>query len=145
MNFTDFKKLIDRIIDLLLGIACLFIIIYMFRYLVDVGYLLFQPISTDTFAIIIQEMTAFFMLFEFALMLVRYIQDGHHIPIRYLILISMTAILRQLLVIHDNGMQTLLLSFAILLLSIVLFILSLSGESFYTPRKEKDDHLDKQF
>lgn len=79
------------------------------------------------------------MLFEFVMMLVRYIQEGHHIPIRYLILISVTAILRQLLVIHGEGMQTLLLSLSILLLVVVLYILSKFSESFHARKGDKGD------
>ena len=70
------------------------------------------------------------MLFEFVIMLVRYIEEGHHIPIRYLILISMTAILRQLLVLHDRGTETLLLPTLLTLFFLVSSIL------IYTHKKE---------
>ncbi|MDU1429525.1 MAG: phosphate-starvation-inducible PsiE family protein, partial [Enterococcus faecalis] len=98
--------------------------------------------TPDNFSVIMQEIISFFMLFEFIMMILRYIQEGHHIPIRYLILICLTAILRQLMVAHGDGLQTLLLSLSILLLVVVLFILGLNGSKFYTLGKAKveEDH-----
>ncbi|KAF1298125.1 phosphate-starvation-inducible protein PsiE [Enterococcus sp. JM4C] len=140
MNFTLYKKILDRIIDLILGVASVFIIIYMIRYLADVGRLIFDDVSTDNFELFIQEITAFFMLFEFVVMLIRYIQEGHHIPIRYLVLISMTAILRQLLVVHDNGLQTLLLAASIILLAAVLTMFTPGSRfSFHGQTKKPDE------
>ncbi|MGM0124543.1 protein PsiE [Enterococcus sp. AZ194] len=140
MNFDLYKKTINRIIDLILGIASVFIIIYMVRYLMDVGRLIFADVSTDNFELFIQEITAFFMLFEFVVMLIRYIQEGHHIPIRYLVLISMTAILRQLLVVHDNGLQTLLLAASILLLAAVLTMFTPGAKfNFHGPSKKTEE------
>ncbi len=54
----------------------------------------------------------------------------------------LTAILRQLMVAHGDGLQTLLLSLSILLLVVVLFILGLNGSKFYTLGKAKveEDH-----
>ncbi|MFK5261473.1 hypothetical protein ACI3PM_18385, partial [Lactiplantibacillus plantarum] len=42
-----------------------------------------RPLSADLFGKVIQEVTSFFMLFEFVIMLIRYIEEGHHIPIFY--------------------------------------------------------------
>jgi protein PsiE len=68
------------------------------------------------------------MLFEFTVMIIKYIEDTHNIPIKYLVIISITAILRQLLVVHDNGLQTLLLTLSILILVVVLFVIELIKE-----------------
>ena len=103
MKFDHYKKLVNSTLDILLGFLAIVVVIFMLRYILDIGSLILQPLSTALFGKVIQEVTSFFMLFEFVIMLVRYIEEGHHIPIRYLILISMTAILRQLLVLHDRG------------------------------------------
>ena len=89
----------------------------MASYLVDLATYLMKPMTPDNFSVIMQEIISFFMLFEFIMMILRYIQEGHHIPIRYLILICLTAILRQLMVAHGDGLQTLLLSLSILFTS----------------------------
>ena len=98
MKFDHYKKFINVALDLLLGLLAIVVVIFMLRYIIDIGSLILRPLSADLFGKVIQEVTSFFMLFEFVIMLIRYIEEGHHIPIRYLILISMTAILRQLLV-----------------------------------------------
>lgn len=146
MNFETYKKIINRVIDIILGIGSVFIIVYMFRYLIDVGRLIFDDVSTDNYELFIQEITAFFMLFEFAVMLMRYIEEDHHIPVRYLVLISMTAILRQLLVVHDNGLQTLLLAVSILLLAAVLTMFTPSSKHFNFQRfiKKTNDIDEKE-
>ncbi len=142
MKFDHYKKFINVALDLLLGLLAIVVVIFMLRYIIDIGSLILRPLSADLFGKVIQEVTSFFMLFEFVIMLIRYIEEGHHIPIRYLILICLTAILRQLMVAHGDGLQTLLLSLSILLLVVVLFILGLNGSKFYTLGKAKveEDH-----
>lgn len=50
---------------------------------------------------------------------------GHHIPIRYLVYIALTAILRQEMVTHGDATQTLILSIAIFLLVLTLIALEI--------------------
>ena len=79
--------------------------------------------NVSELTLLIDEIATLFILLEVILMLLRYIKEGHHIPVRYLILISITAILRELLLAHGNGTNSLLLSISILVLVGVLFIL----------------------
>ena len=90
-NFSVVKKYVNLILDIVLGI----LLVFMASYLVDLATYLMKPMTPDNFSVIMQEIISFFMLFEFIMMILRYIQEGHHIPIRYLILICLTAILRQ--------------------------------------------------
>ena len=137
-NFSVVKKYVNLILDIVLGILGVFLLVFMASYLVDLATYLMKPMTPDNFSVIMQEIISFFMLFEFIMMILRYIQEGHHIPI----LICLTAILRQLMVAHGDGLQTLLLSLSILLLVVVLFILGLNGSKFYTLGKAKveEDH-----
>ena len=135
-NFSVVKKYVNLILDIVLGILGVFLLVFMASYLVDLATYLMKPMTPDNFSVIMQEIISFFMLFEFIMMILRYIQEGHHIPIRYLILICLTAILRQLMVAHGDGLQTLLLSLSILLLVVVLFILGLNGEILYARKSE---------
>ncbi|MDE3300052.1 phosphate-starvation-inducible protein PsiE [Lacticaseibacillus rhamnosus] len=145
MKFDHYKKFINVALDLLLGLLAIVVVIFMLRYIIDIGSLILRPLSADLFGKVIQEVTSFFMLFEFVIMLIRYIEEGHHIPIRYLILISMTAILRQLLVLHDRGTETLLLTLAILVLAGVLTVFSFVSGDFKHSRGEKDIDIDQHF
>ena len=145
MKFDHYKKLVNSTLDILLGFLAIVVVIFMLRYILDIGSLILQPLSTALFGKVIQEVASFFMLFEFVIMLVRYIEEGHHIPIRYLILISMTAILRQLLVLHDRGTETLLLTLAILVLAGVLMVFSFVSGDFKQSQDGKNVDIDQHF
>ena len=138
-RFGILKKYVNILLDIVLGLLALLILIFMFRHLMDIATYILKPMTTQNFSVVMQELVSFFMLFEFIMMVLRYIQEGHHIPIRYLILICITAILRQLMVLHGDGVQTVLLSLSILLLVIVLFVLNLSGNKSYSGFKSKGD------
>lgn len=138
-RFGILKKYVNILLDIVLGLLALLILIFMFRHLMDIATYILKPMTTQNFSVVMQEVVSFFMLFEFIMMVLRYIQEGHHIPIRYLILICITAILRQLMVLHGDGVQTVLLSLSILLLVIVLFVLNLSGNKSYSGFKSKGD------
>lgn len=143
-RYPPINNFVNIILDIVLGGLAILILIFMVRYLIDISQFVFKPVNSENFSTLMQEVTSFFMLFEFVMMLVRYIQEGHHIPIRYLILISVTAILRQLLVHHGDGLQTLLLSLAILMLVVVLYVLSKLGPSFHSHKNdahESDENL----
>ncbi len=138
-RFGIMKKYVNWVLDIVLGILALLILIFMIRQLIDIGTFINKPMTPKNLSIVMQEVVAFFMLFEFIMMVIRYIQEGHHIPIRYLILICITAILRQLMVLHGDAVQTLLLSVSILSLVIVLFVLNLSGNKSYVGFKSHTD------
>ncbi|MDA9472359.1 phosphate-starvation-inducible protein PsiE [Enterococcus sp. 5H] len=138
-RFGIMKKYVNLVLDVVLGILAILILVFMIRQLIDIGTFITKPMTPQNLSIVMQEVVAFFMLFEFIMMVIRYIQEGHHIPIRYLILICITAILRQLMVLHGDGVQTLLLSVSILSLVIVLFVLNLSGNKSYVGFKSKTD------
>ncbi|MGY3766044.1 phosphate-starvation-inducible PsiE family protein [Vagococcus vulneris] len=120
-----FQSLLTKLMALFLGLLAVLIIIYMAQDLWMLTKMIIIPAERDSIEVISEHILAFFMLFEFIMMLIKYIEDSHHIPTKYLILISMTAILRQLLVVHNNGWQTLLLTVSILILTGVLYILKL--------------------
>jgi protein PsiE len=130
-RFGMLKKYVNWVLDVVLGLLALLILVFMIRQLIDIGTFVSKPMTPKNLSVVMQEVVAFFMLFEFIMMVIRYIQEGHHIPIRYLILICITAILRQLMVIHGEAVQTLLLALSILLLVVVLYILNLTGNKSY--------------
>ena len=135
MKFDHYKKLVNSTLDILLGFLAIVVVIFMLRYILDIGSLILQPLSTALFGKVIQEVTSFFMLFEFVIMLVRYIEEGHH----------MTAILRQLLVLHDRGTETLLLTLAILVLAGVLTVFSFVSGDFKQSQDGKNVDIDQHF
>lgn len=70
----------------------------------------------------IEEILVFFLYFEFVALIVKYFKNNYHFPLRYFIYIGITAIVRLIIVQHDNPYSVSIWSGAILLLVISLAI-----------------------
>ena len=90
--FQKFEKIIGQAVDILIGILIIVVLIAMGECI----YMMIQHVIPLTeigeMSYLIEEIATMFILLEIILMLLKYIKDDHHIPIRYLVLISMTAI-----------------------------------------------------
>lgn len=122
-EFKLFEKIVSAIIDVVLAILVLVVLVVMVEAVYTIVRHVIPLESISELSILIVEVATLFILLEIILMLMRYVKEGHHIPVRYLILISITAILRELLLAHGSGVETLFLSMAILVLVLVLFVL----------------------
>lgn len=122
-EFKLFEKIVSTIIDIVLAILVLVVLVVMVEAVYTIVRHVIPLESISELSILIEEVATLFILLEIILMLMRYVKEGHHIPVRYLILISITAILRELLLAHGSGVETLFLSMAILVLVLVLFVL----------------------
>ncbi|HCM90243.1 MAG TPA: phosphate-starvation-inducible protein PsiE [Vagococcus sp.] len=133
--FKTYEKILYSIVNVFLFILALLIIAYMARDLIGAFNLIMTPYDQRSLEDISGYILSFFMLFEFIVMIVKYIEDAHDIPIKYLVIISITAILRQLLVVHNDGLQTLLLTVSTLVLAIVLYVLELAKKKKIEDKK----------
>ena len=70
----------------------------------------------------IEEILVFFLYFEFVALIVKYFKNNYHFPLRYFIYVGITAIVRLIIVEHDDPKSVLVWSAAILLLVISLAI-----------------------
>ena len=134
-----YKKILEKVIKSFLFILATLIVIYMARDLIEVFKIIMTAQIKGSLVEISDFILAFFMLFEFIVMIIKYIEDTHNIPIKYLVIISITAILRQLLVVHDNGLQTLFLTLSILILVVVLSVIELIKEKEINRGKYKKE------
>ncbi|MBP9639043.1 MAG: phosphate-starvation-inducible PsiE family protein [Enterococcus sp.] len=138
--FQKFEKIIGQAVDILIGILIIVVLIVMGESI----YMMIQHVIPLTeigeMSYLIEEIATMFILLEIILMLLKYIKDDHHIPIRYLVLISMTAILRELLLEHGGGIDTLYLSLAILVLVVVLICFE-KMTSFTSIEDEGDEKI----
>ncbi|MGM9925733.1 MAG: phosphate-starvation-inducible protein PsiE [Bacillus sp. (in: firmicutes)] len=75
--------------------------------------------------VLFERILVFFLYFEFIAMIVKYFQEDYHFPLRYFLYIGITALIRLVIVDHDNAMSTLLHTFAILVLIISYFVYSM--------------------
>lgn len=78
--------------------------------------------SQGSYQNFIEEIVVFFLYFEFVALIVKYFKNNYHFPLRYFIYIGITAIVRLIIVQHDNPYSILIWSGAILLLVISLAI-----------------------
>ncbi|MED3572323.1 phosphate-starvation-inducible protein PsiE [Cytobacillus praedii] len=90
--------------------------------------LLFNNDSND-YKLFLANILIFFLYFEFISMIVKYFKENYHFPLRYFIYIGITAMIRLIIVDHDNPMNTLLYSIVILVLIFGYFIM------YITPRE----------
>ena len=78
--------------------------------------------SQGSYQNFIEEIVVFFLYFEFVALIVKYFKNNYHFPLRYFIYIGITAIVRLIIVQHDNPYSVLIWSGALLLLVISLAI-----------------------
>lgn len=78
--------------------------------------------NTGNYQSFIEEILVFFLHFEFVALIVKYFKNNYHFPLRYFIYIGITAIVRLIIVEHDDPKSVLVWSAAILLLVISLAI-----------------------
>lgn len=72
----------------------------------------------------LEPILIFFLYFEFIAMIVKYFKEHHHFPIRYFLYIGITAMIRLIIVNHDNAVNTLVYSGSILILIIGYYIMN---------------------
>ena len=131
-----FERVISICIDSMLAILVVVVLIFMGKAIFMISTTLFPLSEAPHLSFLIEEIATLFILLEIILMLLRYMKDGHHIPVRYLILISITAILRELLL--TQGMANDALFFALAIFVLVLVLLVLQKINAFQHAQEKD-------
>lgn len=71
---------------------------------------------------ILGSIVTWFLYFEFLALIAKYYQSGLHFPLRYFIYIGITAIIRLIILYHDDPMHTLVFSISILVLVVALYL-----------------------
>ncbi|MFT8317829.1 MAG: phosphate-starvation-inducible protein PsiE [Sporolactobacillus sp.] len=71
---------------------------------------------------LLEGILVFFLYFEFIALIIKYFQAHYHFPLRYFIYIGVTAIVRLIIVSHDNPHSVLFYAIAILVLVSALYI-----------------------
>ncbi len=76
----------------------------------------------DSYFAFTDELLVFFLYFEFIALIVKYFKSNFHFPLRYFIYIGITAIVRLIIIDHDEALSTFWWSMAILVLIASLFL-----------------------
>lgn len=128
MKNKDSAKLISDILQLTLNIALILLAITLcilmgkeLIYFIEDSILSSGNINNYK---LLEHILIFFLYFEFVAMIIKYFKENYHFPLRYFLYIGITAMIRNIIVSHENGTQTLLYSCAILVLIISYFIIS---------------------
>lgn len=140
-RFDSFEKIASLIVDIMLGVLVVVVLIAMGTAIYDIFTHVLEMSSMNELYYVIEEIATWFILLKIFLMLLRYVKEGHHVPVRYLILIGITAVSRKLLLEHGGGLDALMLAFAILILVVDLLLLE-RVRAFHTHRRSSEEEKD---
>ena len=134
-NFTSALSIIPKILQVFLNISLIslatILSILLIKELIIFSHILLES-GDDDYKLFLDNILIFFLYFEFITMIVKYFKEEYHFPIRYFIYIGITAMVRIIIVDHEQPVNTMLYSLVILILIIGYFILNL------TPRDRPD-------
>jgi protein PsiE len=118
-------------LNISLIILAIILSILLIKELIIFSHILLES-GSDDYKLFLDNILIFFLYFEFITMIVKYFKEEYHFPIRYFIYIGITAMVRIIIVDHEQPVNTMLYSLVILILIIGYFILNL------TPRDRPD-------
>ena len=113
---------LQMILNLALTVLALILLVFLAKETSTLIYALFLESEKASSYLLIEGIVIYFLYFEFIVLIIKYFQSGYHFPLRYFIYIGITAILRLIIVDHDDALATLIYSGAILVLVITLYL-----------------------
>lgn len=122
---TLIPKALQAILNISLVVLALVLALLMMRELVGFIAVLFQTNSHD-YKKVLADILVFFLYFEFITMIVKYFKEDYHFPLRYFIYIGITAMIRLIIVEHEDPQHTLMFAVVILVLIIGYFIINMT-------------------
>lgn len=126
-----FPYLLQVILNVSLIILAIVLSVLLVKELILFGTILLEGDTTE-YQLFLANVLLFFLYFEFVAMIVKYFKENYHFPLRYFLYIGITAMIRLIIVEHDNALDTLFYAFVILILIIGYFIMNL------TPRERPE-------
>ncbi|WP_167628503.1 phosphate-starvation-inducible protein PsiE [Listeria valentina] len=119
-------RIVPLFLQFILNIGLILVGLTLVAFLIREAYMIFNNLfisdTTTSFYDMTEDILIFFLYFEFIALIIKYFQSGYHFPLRYFIYIGITAIVRLIIVDHTDALATLILSGAILLLVIALYL-----------------------
>lgn len=70
----------------------------------------------------IEGILVYFLYFEFISLIIIYFKSKYHFPLHYFVYVAITAIIRAIILTHDNSVHTLIYTLAIFILVGILYI-----------------------
>ncbi|WP_440109253.1 phosphate-starvation-inducible protein PsiE [Paenibacillus sp. QZ-Y1] len=125
--FEKFNK-VPHLLQTLLNICLFCLAIALSALLISETWYIVQFVyksffnKVDSYYEMIAELLVFFLYFEFIALIIKYFNSNFHFPLRYFIYIGITAIIRLIIVDHDEAVSTFWWAMAILVMICALFI-----------------------
>ena len=140
---NSMKNIIPQVLQIVLNISltilALVLSIMLVIELVEFIQMLFSSEKRD-YKDFLANILVFFLYFEFITMIVKYFEEDYHFPLRYFMYIGITAMVRLIIVEHEQPTDTLVFSLVILVLIIGYYIINITPRKQLRPgvRKTKD-------
>ncbi|MDW5502630.1 phosphate-starvation-inducible protein PsiE [Pseudomonas lundensis] len=115
-------KGLQRVLNVGLLLLAAILIVFLVKETIHLAKVLFVNNEESTSYLLIEGIVIYFLYFEFIALIVKYFESGYHFPLRYFIYIGITAIIRLIIVDHENPIDTLIYSASILLLVVTLYL-----------------------
>ena len=133
------SQFLQIILNVSLTILALVLSIMLMMELVEFLQMLFFSKERD-YKYFLDNILIFFLYFEFIAMIVKYFEEDYHFPLRYFMYIGITAMVRLIIVEHEQPTDTLIFSLVILVLIIGYYIINITPRERPRPgvRKTKD-------
>ncbi|TXL65767.1 phosphate-starvation-inducible protein PsiE [Cerasibacillus terrae] len=134
-HYQVFMQLLPKLLQIILNISLVFLAMILsfllMKELLDFSQILLVDEKAN-YQLYLANILIFFLYFEFIAMIVKYFKEDYHFPLRYFLYIGITAMVRLIIVEHDDALKTLYYSIVILILIIGYFIMNL------TPRERPE-------
>ena len=133
------SQILQIILNISLTILALVLSIMLVIELVEFLKMIFSSKQRD-YKYFLDNILVFFLYFEFITMIVKYFEEDYHFPLRYFMYIGITAMVRLIIVEHEQPTDTLVFSLVILVLVIGYYIINITPRERPRPgvRKTKD-------
>ncbi|WP_338753137.1 phosphate-starvation-inducible protein PsiE [Bacillus sp. FJAT-52991] len=128
-GYSFFLRVFPKVQQVLLNVSLVFLAIILSFLLIKELFAFSHILLTDgqvNHQLYLANILVFFLYFEFIAMIVKYFKEEYHFPLRYFLYIGITAMIRLIIVDHDDALNTLFYSLVILILIICYFILNLT-------------------
>ena len=124
--FHAVPAVIARCLQLILNAALLLLglilVVFLAKETLHLGEVLFEPAADNSKYSLVAGLMVYFLYFEFIALIVKYFQTGYHFPLRYIIYIGITAIVRLIIVEHPSSRDVLVYAGAILVMVMTLWL-----------------------
>ncbi|MFI2983449.1 MULTISPECIES: phosphate-starvation-inducible protein PsiE [Bacillus] len=130
MRFSNNFKKAPYLLQALLNVCLFFLAIALSGLLISETWYIVQFVykslfnKVDSYYEMLGELLIFFMYFEFIALIIKYFKSDFHFPLPYFIYIGITAVIRLIIIDHDQAISTFWWAMAILAMICAFFIVN---------------------